>query len=68
MPKHRDYHLTCRRDFGTYKRGEHIDDAAEVERILGSELRPHVIKVAAEPPKSAAAPSMPMFGKSRVRA
>lgn len=48
MPKHKEIHLTCRRDFGRYRRGDHIDDDAEVNRILKGELRHHVVKVRAE--------------------
>lgn len=43
-----DHHLTVVRDFGDYVRGNHIEDDAEIERILGGELRHHVVKVAAD--------------------
>jgi hypothetical protein len=43
-----DHHLTAVRDFGPYRCGDHIEDPAEVARILGGELAPHVIKVPAD--------------------
>jgi hypothetical protein len=43
-----DHHLTAVRDFGSYKRGDHIDDEAEVARILGGEHSVHVVKVVAD--------------------
>jgi hypothetical protein len=43
-----DHHLTVLREFGDYKRGEHIEDDAEIARILGGELRHHVVKVHAD--------------------
>jgi hypothetical protein len=48
MPAHKGFHLTARRDFGAYRRGDHIEDEAEVNRILKSELRHHVVKVPAD--------------------
>jgi hypothetical protein len=63
MAKHRDYHLTARQDFGAYKRGDHIEEADEVERILGSEHAAHVVRVpadsepAAQDPAPGAAPN-----------
>jgi translation initiation factor IF-1 len=39
-------HLTVIRDFGDYKRGAHIDDLAEVKRLLEGEMRHHVVKIA----------------------
>ena len=48
MAKHPVHHLTARQDFGPYKKGQHIDDKEEVERILNSEHRSHVIRVAAD--------------------
>jgi hypothetical protein len=51
------HHLTVLRDFGDYTRGQHIEDEAEVARILKGEHRNHVVKVAADPkPEVAAAP------------
>lgn len=49
MPKHRVYHLTVKADFGAYRRGDHIEDQAEVDRILGGEHVHYVTKVAADP-------------------
>ena len=43
------HHLTVLRDFGDYRRGNHSEDEAEVARILASEQRNHVVKVAADP-------------------
>ena len=40
-----NHHVTVVRDFGDYKRGQSIEDDAEIERILGSELMHHVVKV-----------------------
>lgn len=48
MAKHKVTHLTARQDFGPYKKGDHIEDHAEVERILSGEHRVHVIRVAAD--------------------
>lgn len=58
MAKHRGFHLTAHQDFGTYRRGDHIEDEAEVNRILGGEHAVHVNKVAAdvEPEPVAAEP------------
>lgn len=44
-----DHHLTVVRDFGPYHRGDHIEDEAEVARILASEMAPNVVKVHADP-------------------
>jgi hypothetical protein len=60
-----DHHLTVLRDFGPYKCGDHIEDDAEVARIIGGELCRHVVKVHAEvmpneePKTPASAPSAP---------
>ena len=43
-----DYHLTAIQDFGVYKRGDHIEDAAEVARILEGEHAVHVVKLVAD--------------------
>lgn len=48
MGKHKVFHLTARQDFGPYKKGDHIEDHAEVERITNGEHRVHVIRVAAD--------------------
>jgi hypothetical protein len=48
MAKHQVFHLTAKQDFAGYRRGDHIEDEAEVNRILGGEHRPHVVKVAAD--------------------
>jgi hypothetical protein len=42
------HHLTVVRDFADYRRGDHIEDDAEIARILGGEMRHHVVKVAAD--------------------
>lgn len=42
------FHLTAIQDFGNYKRGDHIEDAAEVERILAGEHAVLVVKMAAD--------------------
>lgn len=47
------HHLTVVRDFGRHKAGDHIEDEAEIKRILAGEHRHHVVKVhadAKEPP------------------
>lgn len=65
------YHLTATQDFGSYKRGAHIEDAAEVERILASEHRMHVVKVAADrkpaPAPVAAAEAKPALIDPAIR-
>jgi hypothetical protein len=45
MPKHPDVHLTARTDIGAYRRGDHVEDHAEVEAILKSEHRAHFVRV-----------------------
>lgn len=42
------HHVTVVRDFGSYTRGQHIEDDAEIERILAGEMRNHVVKVLAD--------------------
>jgi hypothetical protein len=42
------HHLTVLRDFGNYKRGDHIEDDAEVARLLKGEHSVHVVKVLAD--------------------
>lgn len=44
-----DHHLTVVRDFGNYRRGDHIEDDVEILRILDGEHRNHVVKVPADP-------------------
>ncbi len=44
-----DHHLTVVRDFGAYRRGDHIEDDAEIDRVLASEMAPNVVKVHADP-------------------
>ena len=39
-----DYHLTVTEAFKTYSRGDHITDPAEVEAVLRSEHRGHVVQ------------------------
>lgn len=51
-----DFHLTVMQDFGDHRRGDHIEDAAEVARILAGEHQAHVIKVPADR-KPAAVPA-----------
>ena len=41
------YHLVVTRPFEKYRKGERIEDSAEVARILNSEHQQHVVKVAA---------------------
>lgn len=48
MPKHSDIHLTARTDIGSYRRGDHVEDHAEVEKILKSEHRAHFARVTAD--------------------
>lgn len=48
MPKHPDIHLTARTDIGPYRRGDHVEDHAEVEAILKSEHRAHFARVTAD--------------------
>jgi hypothetical protein len=43
-----DYHLTVTNAFGPYARGAHIEDAAEVARILGGDHYIYVVKVIAD--------------------
>jgi hypothetical protein len=50
-----DHHLTVVRDFGDHKRGARIEDEAEIARILGGELRHHVVKIHATRKPEAAA-------------
>jgi hypothetical protein len=50
------HHLTVVRDFGTYAKGDHIEDEAEIARILKGEMRHHVVKVIADEKPKAAAP------------
>lgn len=58
------HHLTVLRDFAGFKRGDHIEDDAEVARILASEHAVHVVKVLAdakpEAPASFSPPALPM--------
>ena len=42
------HHLTVLRDFGDYRRGDHIEDEAEIARILDGEHHLHVVKVHAD--------------------
>ena len=64
-----DYHLTAIQDFGDYKRGAHIEDPAEVARILGGEHAVHVVKVWADPkpsePEAVTIASLPSPDESR---
>jgi hypothetical protein len=48
MPKHPDVHLTARTDIGPYRRGDHIEDHAEVDAILKGEHRAHFVRVTAD--------------------
>lgn len=43
-----DHHLTVVRDFGAFKCGDHIEDDAEIARIMAGEQRHHVVKVIAD--------------------
>lgn len=40
-----NFDLTVKSDFESFKRGQRITDATEIERILGSEMAVHVLKV-----------------------
>jgi len=48
MPKHPDVHLTARTDIGPYRRGDHIEDHAEVDAILKGEHAAHFVRVTAD--------------------
>lgn len=52
------HHLTVLRDFGNYRRGDHIEDEAEIARILGGEHAVHVVKVAADRKSEPAPPEV----------
>lgn len=41
-----DFRLIVVRPFGTYAKGDVIDDAGEIQRILGSEQARHVVRTA----------------------
>jgi hypothetical protein len=60
-----DHHLTVLRDFGNYRRGDHIEDDAEIAGILGGEMLNHVVKVAADP-KPEPAPDQPEPASARL--
>ena len=61
MANHPNFHLTARTDIGPYRKGDHVEDEAEVNAILAGEHRHHFTRVAAdnEPdePTDAAAPA-----------
>lgn len=48
MAKHSSFHLTARSDIGPYRKGDHIEDEAEVTAILAGEHRHHFTRVAAD--------------------
>jgi hypothetical protein len=49
MPKHPSIHLTARTDgIGGHRKGDHIEDEAEVNALLKGEHRHHFIRVAAD--------------------
>lgn len=48
MAKHTSVHLTARSDIGSYRKGDHVEDEAEVNAILASEHRHHFVRVAAD--------------------
>jgi len=48
MPKHPDFHLTARTDVGPHRRGDHIEEKADVEAILNGEHVAHFVRVAAD--------------------
>jgi hypothetical protein len=50
MPKHTGLHLTARNDIGPYRKGDHIEEAADVDRLLAGEHRHHFVRVVPEPP------------------
>lgn len=61
------HHLTVLRDFANYKRGDHIEDEAEVKHILEGEMRHHVVKVAADvKPETEASPNVEAFKPART--
>lgn len=53
------YHLTVVRDFGAYRTGGHIEDEAEIARIMDGELSRHVVKVAADGKPASQPPALP---------
>lgn len=48
MAKHPHIHLTARADTGAHRKGEHVEDEAEVNRILSGEHRHHYVRVTAD--------------------
>lgn len=54
------YHLTVVRDFGSYQAGGHIEDEAEIARIMAGELARHVVKVAADEKSAPQPPALPV--------
>lgn len=62
MAKHKDFHLTARIDIGSYRKGDHIEDEAQVTALMKSEHRHHFIRVAADP-----LPASRFFPASRPR-
>lgn len=57
MPKHRVFHLTARNDIGVYRKGDHIEDEGEVEKILAGHHVAHFVRVAADVESLAQEPS-----------
>jgi hypothetical protein len=47
------HHLIVTQDFATYRKGDRIEETAEIDRLLGSELSAHVIRVHAPPKEDA---------------
>ncbi len=54
-----DYHLTVTNAFGPYARGAHIEDDAEIARILGGDHYLYVVKVIADQKVEEPAPIEP---------
>ncbi|MBV8697382.1 hypothetical protein [Bradyrhizobium sp.] len=53
------HHLIATQDFGPYKRGDRIEDDAEIARIQGGEHSVHVTRVIAPPKHEAASEAAP---------
>jgi hypothetical protein len=64
------HHLIVTQDFATYRKGDRIEETVEIDRLLGSELAAHVIRVIAplkedaalEPKSTAALPPVTLPG------
>lgn len=65
MPKHTTIHLTARSDIGPYRKGQHIEEASEVDSIMAGEHRHHFVRVAADVETAAASPP-PIGGAEEI--